>query len=139
MSRGTEQLCAQLKLLTIPEITEMLTNMNKQKPLGCVTNTVSQTVKDVQKCSRINATLLMPQFTAIQSSLIYLQNKHPMLAMYKDDLASDDMTFAQLNDLSNMEHELKLLTFLQDIGIITKEHVCEFYGGRMCMAKQGDI
>ena len=77
------------KKLNISEISEMLTNinMNKRKPLGCVTNTAaaSPTVKDVQKRSRIDATLLMPQFTEIQPSLIYLQNKHPMLAMYKDD------------------------------------------------------
>ena len=89
----------------------MLTNMNKRKPLGCVTNTVSPTVKDIQKRTRINATLLMPQFTEIQPSLIYLQNKHPMLAMYKDDLKSDDMSFAQLNDILNMDNEDKLLIF----------------------------
>jgi len=39
----------------------------------------------------------------------------------------------------DMEHELKLMTFLQDIGIIAKQHICEFCGGTMRMAKQGNI
>ena len=94
---------------------------------------------DVQKRNRINVSMLMPQLPIIETKPIYLQNKHPMLAMYKDDLVSDDMSFAQLNEMLDMEHEVKLMTFLQDIGIIAKQHVCEFCGGTIRMAKQGNI
>ena len=57
----------------------MLTSINKRKPLGCVTNTVPSTIKDIQKRTRIDATLLMPQLTDIQPGTIYLQNKLPCL------------------------------------------------------------
>ena len=117
----------------------MLTSINKRKPLGCVTNTVPSTIKDIQKRTRIDATLLMPQLTDIQPRTIYLQNKHPMLAMFKDDLKSDDMSFAQLSDLLNMDNEHALLAFLTDHGILEKGHVCEFCGGNMHKAKQGNI
>ena len=50
-----------------------------------------------------------------------------------------NMSFAQLNNLLNMEHELKSLAFVHDVGIIAKEHVCKWCGGLMLMAKQGNI
>ena len=62
-----------------------------------------------------------------------------MLAMYKDDLKSDDMSFAQLNDILSMDNEDKLLTFLTDHGILAKGHVYEFCGGSMHKVKQGNI
>ena len=127
------------KYPSFPKTTKMLSNFNKRKPLECVTNTFSSNIMDVQKRNRIDASMLMPQLPTIEPKPIYLQNKHPMLAMYKDDLVSDDMSFAQLNEMLDMEHEVKLMTFLQDIGIIAKQHVCEFCGGTMRMAKQGNI
>jgi hypothetical protein len=119
----------------------MLTNINKRKSLSCVTNNALQNIMDLQKRSRIDASLLMPKLTSVEPKVIYLQNKHPMLAMYKDDLdlVTEDLSFAQLDDLLNMDNEQKLLTFLSDIGILANEHVCEFCGGNMRQAKQGNI
>ena len=117
----------------------MLTNINKRKPLACITNNTPQNVMDLQKRSRIDASLFMPELTSCEPREIYLQNKHPMLAMYKDDVVTDDLSFAQLNDLLNMDNEMKLLTFLSEIGILAKEHVCEFCGGNMRQSKQGNV
>ena len=39
------------------------------------------------------------------------------------------MSFTQLNEMLDMEHEVKLMTFLQDIRIIAKQHACKFCGG----------
>ena len=117
----------------------MLTNINKRKPLACITNNAPQNVMDLQKRSRIDASLFMPELTSCEPREIYLQNKHPMLAMYKDDFVTDDLSFAQLNDLLNMDNEMKLLTFLSEIGILAKEHVCEFCGGNMRQSKQGNV
>ena len=94
----------------------MLTNINKRKSLSCVTNNALQNIMDLQKRSRIDASLLMPKLTSVEPKVIYLQNKHPMLAMYKDDLVTEDLLFAQLNELLNMDNEQKVLTFLSDLG-----------------------
>ena len=71
-------------------------SVHKRKPLVCITNIVSPSIKEVQKRSRINATLMMPQLTSTQPVAVFVQNKHPILAMYKDDAISDDMSFSQL-------------------------------------------
>ena len=70
----------------------MLTNINKRKPLACITNNAPQNVMDLQKRSRIDASLFMPELTSCEPREIYLQNKHPMLAMYKDDVVTDDLS-----------------------------------------------
>ena len=124
----------------IPAKVKMITsNVLKRKPLGCITNVVSPSIKEIQKCSRIDATMMMPHLTSTEPIAVFVQNKHPILAMYKDDAISDDMSFSQLNDLLNMENEEKLLSFLTEIGIIAKQHICEFCGGNMRKAKQGNI
>ena len=59
-----------------------------------------------------------------------------MLAMYKENVVSNVISFGQLNDLLHMENENKLLIFLKDLGILAKEHFCEFCGGNMRKGKQ---
>ena len=58
-----------------------------------------------------------------------------MLAMFKDDLKSDDMSFAQPSDILNTDNENTLLAFLTDHGILAKGYVFEFCRGNMQKAE----
>ena len=42
---------------------------------------------------------------------MYLQNKHPLLAMYNAHIKTDGVSFTELNDLLSLENETKLIDF----------------------------
>ena len=102
---------------------------------------------EVFKSCEIDSSVLMPVLSSPKISTesndvkcnIYLQNKHPLLAMYNAHIKTDDMSFSDLSDLLSFEDETKLIDFLADVGIFAKGYICEFCGFQMRKVKQGNI
>ena len=69
---------------------------------------------------------------------MYLQNVHPLLAMYKHDLPSNTMSYSSFCDLLLLDKEPELLQFLTDLGLLNKTQQCVNCGGDMRKMKQGD-
>ena len=72
-----------------------------------------------------------------QQRPLFLQNVHPMLAMYKHDLITEHMSYEGFLHLVAVNNEEYMLQFLGEIGIIASEHQCEFCGANMKQRKQG--
>ena len=125
----------------------MLNEVYKRKPLSCLTNTPKKLQTEVFKSCKIDPSALMPVLSSPKISnesndvkfYIYLQNKHPLLAMYNAHIKTDDMSFSDLSDLLSFEDETKLIDFLADVGIFAKGYRCEFCGFQMRKVKQGNI
>ena len=124
----------------------MLHQMNKRKPMSCLSNSPVKMHKELLKLSHVDATQLMPISINTEEDLmsnkennIYLQNKHPLLAMYKHDVPSDDMSFSDLTNMLSLDDETQMLEFITDMGLIATFHQCEFCGGQMRKVKQGNI
>ena len=60
-----------------------------------------------------------------------MQNVHPVLPFYQHDLVTTTMSHDELASLLQPENELKLLTFLQESGIIAKSQQCKYCGSMM--------
>ena len=69
----------------------------------------------------------------------YIQNVHPLLAMYEFDLSDFERGFAKFSELVSMDNKMQLLKFFADIGLLAKYHQCEFCGGQIRKSKQGNI
>ena len=125
----------------------MLGQTYKRKPLVCLTNTPKKLLKEVFKSCHPTPSQMMPDFTVDEKISdckdtkvdIYLQNKHPLLAMYNAHTKSDDMSFSDLSDLLLFENENKLIDFLTDVGIFPTGYRCEFCGFHMRKVKQINI
>ena len=126
----------------------MLTDSNKRKPLSCISNTQKKPQTEVLKHCQMKPSQLMPivENTNLKPNLdencvrkIFLQNKHPLLAMYNAEVQSDDMSFSQLNELICSEDETNLINFLTEVGIFARFHQCEFCGLQMRKVRQGHI
>ena len=125
----------------------MLKEVCKRKPLSCLTNTPKKLQTEVFKSCKIDPCTMMPVLSSPKKSTnsddvrcnIYLQNKHPLLAMYNAHIKTDDMSFSELSDLLSFEDETKLIDFLADVGIFAKGYRCEFCGFQMRKVKQGNI
>ena len=60
-----------------------------------------------------------------------MQNVHPALPFYQHDLDNNRMSHDQLASLLQQENELKLVSFLQQTGILAKSQQCKFCGSMM--------
>ena len=136
--------------VSFPNIT-MLAYSLKRKPFSDISNTSvsddSQSKKPfsvTSQCFDMHAFLPVdidtkPNAEDSQIRQIYVQNVHPVLAMYQHDLITSHMGFAKFSELVSMDNEMQLLNFLTDFGLIVKYHQCEFCGGQMRKSKQGNI
>ena len=133
-------------IVSFPYFLEMLAYSNKRKPLSDMSNTdVTEDVRIEKRFTHISPYFmpLIPYTKAndedVQEKQIYVQNVHPLLDMYQNDIVTSHTGYAKFSDLVSMDNEMKLLDFLADMGIIAKYHQCEFCGGQMRKSKQGNI
>ena len=123
----------------------MFHQITKRKPLTCLNNSQTKIHKEMLKTNQVDINQLMPlpnnteRIENSKENCMYLQNKHPLLAMYKHDLHSEDMSFSELTDLLSFDNETTMLNFITDMGLIAKFHQCDQCGGQMRKVKQGNI
>ena len=118
----------------------------KRKPLSDCTNIENGNNTHSKKHRLFAVEDMMPHTSPVKTNhdveevkTIYLQNVHPMLAMYKNDLVTDHMSFNTFSDLLAMDNETKLLDFLTELGVIAKHYQCEFCGYQMRKVKQRGV
>ena len=66
-----------------------------------------------------------------------LQNKHPLLAMYKAHIKTDDMSFSESRGFLSLEDKTKIIDFLANlVFFFARGYQCEFCGFQMWKVKQ---
>ena len=89
----------------------LFANQDKRKPLVDVSNTCMSSQDNIKKRKENKVEHMMPDadYKLPQSDVIipekmYLQNFHPALALYKDDLLMDFMSFFDLQRLCDYDN-----------------------------------
>lgn len=118
----------------------------KRKPLDDITNTISHSnAEDQKRWAKFEENHWLPLVPIKDVDVVpdlpsqfKCQNVHPMLALYKHDLHTNSLSHDDLARLLAPEHELELLHFLSETGVIAKHQQCKFCGGPMHFHKSGN-
>ena len=129
--------------MSIPHKPIMNASQTKRKPFVDVSNTFTS-YQDIVKKRKENEVVHMmpdsdcklPSSDIVIPKTMYLQNLHPALAMYKDDLVTDFMSFSDLQRLCDYDNEMELITFLTGFGVLPKQQQCLLCGSMMRLSKQ---
>ena len=126
-----------------------MSTYNKRKALDNITNVSEIVRREDKKQSIQDAKDMFPIIDMdadMQSSEemnvpknFYLQNVHPLLAMYKHDFKTNHMSSDDFCKLVSDDSEHDLFQFLTDIGLLNTNRQCENCGGSMRKMKQGNV
>ena len=129
--------------MSIPHKPIMHASQTKRKPFVDVSNTYTS-YQDIVKKRKENEVVHMmpdsdcklPSSDIVIPKTMYLQNLHPALAMYKDDLVTDFMSFSDLQRLCDYDNEIELIKFLTNFGVLPKQQQYLLCGSMMRLSKQ---
>ena len=121
----------------------------KRKFLSDITNTHDKTINRNDKGLIISPKEMLPKIEGSDDKenydknafpdKLYLQNVHPFLAMYKHDLVTEHMLYADFTQLVSYDNEIGLLQYLTDLGLLNVSQQCVNCGGMMRKMKQGNV